>query len=612
MICPQCGSSQADGSAVCTSCQHVIGTTPRTSVGALTPPDGLELSSIPPVQTDELAARLQAAVGEQYKVERPLGAGGFAVVYLVRDLNLKRRLAVKVLSPDLITSKTVLERFRREAETVAQLSHPHIVPLHFIGQKDDLLYLAMECIDGGSLVDRIEKEGNLPSDDVIRIISEVASALAYAHKRGVIHRDIKPHNVLIEAETGRCLVTDFGIARTAEGSSLTASGMLVGTPAYLSPEQVTGAPTDHRADIYALGVMAYEMLTGQPPFTGPTPTAVLMRRLSETPQPITKLRADVPPALSDAIDGMLAQNPEERFQSAMDVVRALGGATPASGGGGLRTSEFIVRKRADEKRARQKKMLMYGGITAVVAAIAAGVAMSMGGGRTGAPGTPVDAGMVLIPAGSYMIGSDQGSDLARPAHAVSVAAFGIDLHEVTVGDYKAYVDSGRVGSPWNGAPPPANFPVTGVKWSEASRYCELKHKNGGGLPTEEQWEAAARGSDARLYPWGTTMDAGLANIQSEHTNGPMAVGSYVRGNTPTGLQDMIGNVWEWTASSMAPYPGAPASVTAQPQYRVIRGGAFNTPAPNATTRGFNDPVANRENLAVTGFRCAMPARTAQR
>ena len=218
---------------------------------------------------EQLAAQLQEALGEAYRVENPLGEGGFAVVYLVRDLNLKRRLAVKVLSPDLITSRTVLDRFRREAETVAQLSHPHIVPLHFIGQKDGLLYLVMECIDGGSLADRIEKEGRLPPAEVARILREVASALDYAHKRGVIHRDIKPHNVLMEAETGRSLVTDFGIARTAEGGSLTATGMLVGTPAYLSPEQVAGEGGDHRADIYALGVLPTKCSPGSRPLPVP-------------------------------------------------------------------------------------------------------------------------------------------------------------------------------------------------------------------------------------------------------------------------------------------------------------------------------------------------------
>ncbi|HSE53165.1 MAG TPA: serine/threonine-protein kinase, partial [Gemmatimonadales bacterium] len=169
---------------------------------------------------EDLARRLQDALGDGYNVEQVLGAGGFAVVFRVRDLNLKRSLAVKVLSPDLITSKTVLERFRREAETVAQLSHPHIVPLHFIGQKDDLLYLVMSCIEGGSLADRIAREGRLPIGETERILREVASALDYAHKRGVIHRDIKPHNILLESDTGRSLVTDFGIARTAEGGSL--------------------------------------------------------------------------------------------------------------------------------------------------------------------------------------------------------------------------------------------------------------------------------------------------------------------------------------------------------------------------------------------------------
>src|SRR3954471_24689286 len=170
-----------------------------------------------------LSAQLSAALGSGYEVQRVLGEGGFAVVFLVRDLSLKRDLAVKVLSPDMITSKTVLDRFQREAETIAQLSHPHIVPLHFIGQKDHLLYLAMACVDGGSIADRLEREGRLPVDDVVRIVSQVASALAHAHKRGVIHRDIKPANVLVDAESGRCLVTDFGIARSADATQLTAT-----------------------------------------------------------------------------------------------------------------------------------------------------------------------------------------------------------------------------------------------------------------------------------------------------------------------------------------------------------------------------------------------------
>jgi formylglycine-generating enzyme required for sulfatase activity/tRNA A-37 threonylcarbamoyl transferase component Bud32 len=553
---------------------------------------------------DQLAQRLQAAIGANYKVERTLGAGGFAVVYLVRDLNLKRKLAVKVLSPDLITSKTVLERFRREAETVAQLSHPHIVPLHFIGQNEDLLYLAMECIDGGSLVDRIEREGRLPTDEVVRIVKEVASALAYAHKRGVIHRDIKPHNVLLEEETGRSLVTDFGIARTAEGSSLTASGMMVGTPAYLSPEQVTGAPSDHRADIYALGVMAYEMLTGQPPFTGPTPTAVLMKRLSEHPQPLGKLRPETPQVLRDTIDGMLAQDPEERFQSAAEVVRALGGATPASGG--HPTAEFVLRNR---KKKSQRTMMIGGGVVVVAAGIAAALLLGHRG-PGAAAASPVDAGMVIIPAGTYTIGANTGPDIDQPAHQVTLQSFGIDTLEVSVGDYAKFVATGAL-APWgNAAEPEVRLPVTGVMYAEAGNYCLSRHRDGGRLPTEEEWEAAARGKSARAYPWGATFELGKAITLSSQRVGPAPVG-YASGRTPEGVRDLIGNVWEWTSSRYAAYPGG-KPMQLSDIYYVVRGGAYNTQdqLATATLRGAAKPTTDNRarDLAQTGFRCVMSPR----
>ena len=400
-----------------------------------------------------LAARLQEALGEAYKVETALGQGGFAIVYLVRDLNLKRRLAVKVLSPDLITSRTVLDRFRREAETVAQLSHPHIVPLHFIGQKEDLLYLVMECIDGGSLADRIEKEGRLPPAEVGRILREVASALDYAHKRGVIHRDIKPHNVLMEAETGRSLVTDFGIARTAEGGSLTATGMLVGTPAYLSPEQVAGEGGDHRADIYALGIVAYEMLTGQPPFTGPTPTAVLMKRLGEPPPSLAKVRPEAPELLRDVIEGMLAGDPAQRFQSGGDVVRALDGLAPVSGN--HLTGELLLKGKRRRRRARTLA-LAGGGL------LLAGVLVAYLLTRGGQPSVvaAVDPTVAMIPGGEYTVGADAGSPLSRPAHTVTLKPFGIDKDEVTAGDYARFVATGRVPPPWI-VRPDSLVPVTG-------------------------------------------------------------------------------------------------------------------------------------------------------
>jgi serine/threonine protein kinase len=561
-----------------------------------TPPTGQPL--------DELAARVQVALGDGYAVEGKLGAGGFAVVYLVRDVHLKRKLAVKVLSPDVITSHSVLERFKREAETIAQLSHPHIVPLHFIGQKDDLVYLVMQAIDGGSLADRMQREGQLPIDEAARMFGEVASALAHAHKRGVIHRDIKPQNVLLDAETGRALVTDFGIARTAEGGNLTATGMVVGTPAYLSPEQVTGEPSDHRADIYALGVMMYEMLSGQPPFTGATPTAVLMKRLAGPPAPLRTLRPEVPAALEELVDACLATDPNERIQNAADIARALTGHSPVSGGHTTSTRLRVTRKPQPSKK------LLFG-IGGIAIAIVTSVVALLSSGPPAPPPAPIpplDSGMVLIPAGTYTIGSNTAQTVTRPAHQVPLEAFGIDRYEVTVGDFRAFVDAGRAPSVLRKDGTSPQMPITGVLWSEAASYCAWKHLDGGRLPTEEEWEAAARGLQGRTYPWGDRWDAEAANVGALSGGGAVAVGGYPKGRSPEGVDDLIGNVWEWTSSPYRSYSDT-ARATQSETY-VIRGGAFNSLQAIATGvfRAQAALATSRENLTQTGFRCAMTPR----
>jgi serine/threonine protein kinase len=566
------------------------------------------LADLPPTpsssELDALGARLQAALGDGYVVEGRLGAGGFAVVFQVADVHLKRKLAVKVLSPDVIASHSVLERFRREAETVAQLSHPNIVKLHFIGQKEDLVYLVMEMIDGGSLADRLQRETMLPVEDASRIFGEVAGALAHAHKRGVVHRDIKPQNVLLDAETGRALVTDFGIARTAEGGSLTATGMVVGTPAYLSPEQVTGEPSDHRADIYALGVMAYEMLAGRAPFTGPTPTAVLMKRLGGPPEPLRSIRKEIPPALEELVDACLATNPDERIQNAADIARALTGHSPVSGAHTTSIRRQLSRRTG--KRSRSATLALAG---AIVAAAGIGAYLLTTSATTTGPAgraalPPVDSGMILIAAGSYTIGSDTGPAIARPARAVQLSAFGIERTEVTVASFSSYLQARGLPAPWSSMPD-STLPVTGVLYAEAVNYCTWRHPQGGRLPREEEWEAAARGGQGRNYPWGNAWNANAANAGARR-QGPAPVGSYPEGRTPEGVDDLIGNVWEWTASAYRPY-GDTMSPTS---LYVIRGGGFNAldRVSTATFRGGMPAVTPRENLAATGFRCVMPAR----
>ena len=605
MDCPDCRTQLPDDATFCKVCGRDLRSASKVATAALTPPNEVA-PKVTQEQVDTLSNLLQRALGDGFHVERPLGSGGFAVVYLVRDLTLKRHLAVKVLSPDVIVSHTALERFRREAETVAQLSHPNIVPLHFVGQKDDLVYLAMECVTGGSLADRIEREGKLPLDDVVRILSEVASALAHAHKRGVVHRDIKPQNVLLDAESGRSLVADFGIARTAEGSALTASGMMVGTPAYLSPEQVSGGRGDHRSDLYALGVMGYEMLTGIPPFSGPTPTALLLQRIHEPAPAVEKLRPDVTAALRDVIDGCLMPDPEERFQTAADIVRALGGHTPVSGG--HRTSTVTLRR----LWRRRRRVLVGAG--AAVAVVALGVGAWLVARPPSAPAIPVvDPGMVVIPGGLYVIGDDAGPRSARPAHTVTLDSFGLDVHEVTIRDYAVFVDSGRAPAPWSedpeGAPPDSSVPVTAVLWSEAMNYCAWKHPSGGRLPSEEEWEAAARGPDGRRYPWGSEWSPAAAATEGSQRTAPAPVGSYPAGGSPEGVLDLVGNVYEWTRSPMAAYPGGTATPEFAGRY-VIRGGAVNTPDSLAgvTWRLPYPPAVLRRDLWLTGFRCSMPVR----
>jgi serine/threonine protein kinase len=549
----------------------------------------------------DLARQLAAALGDGYSVERALGEGGFAVVFLVRDLSLKRHLAVKVMSPDVITSKTMLERFRREAEIVAQLSHPNIVPLHFIGERDGLLYLAMQYVDGGSLADRIKREKQLPVDDAVRIAAEVASALSHAHKRGVVHRDIKPANVLIDAESGRCLVTDFGIARSQESSSLTATGMMVGTPAYVSPEQVTGESMDHRVDIFALGVMLYEMLAGRVPYDAPTPSAALMKRLGGPPEPVTEVRPEVPEYVAGAVTACLAASPADRLQSATDVIAALGGDMITTGGRATKTIPIA-------RRSKPIRAIVGAAIALALIAGAWRFATTRSTAAAGPPPSaskPVDLMLVRIPAGTYPIGTDAGPSLARPRHSEQVAAFSIERTEVTVGAYRAFMAATGAPAPWTDAPPDDRVPVTRVPWGDAANYCVWRYKPSGRLPTEVEWEAAARGQAGRNYPYGDVGDAANANTSSAHRAGVVPVGSFARGATPEGLQDMSGNVWEWTSSSLRGYPGGVALPDSMSQYRVIRGGAFDTNDSLATgwVRGYAKATALGSQLPNTGFRC---------
>src|SRR5881396_483312 len=276
-----------------------------------------------------LATRLSQALGSSYTLEGELGRGGMGVVYKARDERLKRQVAIKVLPPELAFREEIRIRFLREAETAARLSHPHIVPIHSVGEgPDGLVYFVMAYVDGESLGAKLKRRGRLPPDESRRIMQETADALGAAHAFGIIHRDVKPDNILLEGSRGRVVVTDFGIAKalssTTGGATLTATGVAIGTPHYMSPEQAAGdREIDGRSDIYSLGVVAYQMLAGELPFQAPTVPGILMKHITERPPLITDRRPEVPEDLGACVMRSLEKDPEDRWPTADALRRAL-------------------------------------------------------------------------------------------------------------------------------------------------------------------------------------------------------------------------------------------------------------------------------------------------
>ena len=285
-----------------------------------------------------IVERLAVALADRYRIERELGAGGMATVYLAEDLKHRRKVAIKVLKPELAESLGT-ERFLRESETTANLRHPHILPLYDSGSAAGILYYVMPLVEGESLRDRLAREKQLPIADAIRIAREVSDALSYAHGRGVVHRDMKPENILLDGYLSpegamggwHAVVADFGIARAfsaAGGQRITQTGLSIGTPLYkcVGDEEVDG-----RSDLYSLACVLYEMLGGQAPFTGPTAESIVRQRLVADPPPVTNLRPAVPAIIADALQRALARNPADRFNPVAQFSAALDShATPAT------------------------------------------------------------------------------------------------------------------------------------------------------------------------------------------------------------------------------------------------------------------------------------------
>jgi serine/threonine-protein kinase len=295
----------------------------------------------------QLFSRLQAALGSQYRLERELGHGGMGVVFLARDTTLDRPVAVKVVHPDLAVHASITQRFLAEARMIARLRHPSIVAVHTAGETTGVFYYVMDYVPGESLRQRLTREGKLPVADVARIVADLADALHSAGQAGLVHRDVKPENILLDEASGRAMLADFGIARAMAADpdgARTGQGVAVGTPTYMSPEQAAGDTVDGRSDLYALGVVAFEILAGRPPFRAQTAAAVATMHLAEQPTPVDTLRPDTPPQLSHAIMRSLAKDPAERWQTGAELRSALldSGVVPAAPKRGTRAGRLAA------------------------------------------------------------------------------------------------------------------------------------------------------------------------------------------------------------------------------------------------------------------------------
>ncbi len=353
----------------------------------------------------EYLDRLKAAVADRYAVERELGSGGMATVYLARDLKHERQVALKVLRPDLAAVLGV-ERFLREVRIEANLSHPHILPLYDSGEADGFLYYVMPYVDGESLRDKLSREGELPIGETVRILREVADALSHAHEQGVVHRDIKPDNVMLSGR--HAMVTDFGVAKAVSQATgreqLTTAGVAIGTAAYMAPEQAAADPNvDHRADIYAFGVLAYEMLTGRPPFTGMSPQMVLAAHVSETAEPVRKHRPTVPEPLANLVMKCLEKKAADRWQSADQLLPQLEAlATPS---GGLEPTAAAPSQDAASSHASRRWVPVAAAMAIVALGVIAWLVVGSGGGESA---TSNRMALAVLPFTS--VGADEASE----------------------------------------------------------------------------------------------------------------------------------------------------------------------------------------------------------
>jgi len=647
----------------------------------------------------------------KYQLHEELGRGGYGTVYRAYDTVLKVERAVKVLHPALVADPEFIERFKREAQLAAQLEHPNIVPVYDLGEDQGRFFLVMKYMPGGSLIELLEKQGRTTYERAIEIIEQIANALDFAHKKDLVHRDVKPGNVLFE-DDGTARLADFGFAKALSGASasLSVSGGMVGTPAYIAPEIWKGEKATPATDVYSLACVFCEMITGKVLFPGSSPAELVTKHIVDGPSFPDEWPEEVPNSFFDILETALAKDPGDRYPDALDFINALKSMLDRSGttedehirdnqtlidadepafASSLEVEDQPSEKLHEPTPSIWSKLPVWawgviGGLI-VAGLIIFGVAI----GRKSLPTTleeptegaiwltnptqttvptltktptlvhtatplpestftpvPIStqtrtptpsktltpsvtptlmAGstqvssmdgmvMVYVPDGEFEMSNGDASWNALPKHVVYLDPFWIDRTEVTNRMYAICVDDGICSYPDLSAhyenASKADHPVVPVNWFQATDYCAWAGRR---LPTEAEWEKAARGIDGRTYPWGDEKpDCDIANYL-DCVGETLPVASLSLGASPYGVFDMAGNVWEWVEDwydsdyyAYSPYenPGGPS----YGEEKVARGGAWSTYIfmVRSVFRHFVPP----DNLnSSTGIRCAMNAET---
>jgi len=541
----------------------------------------------------------------KYEILEKIGEGGFGLVYRGHDPLLNRQVAIKVLKGDVATAPDFVERFRREARLAASLRHPNIVNVIEVGEHEGRFYLVMDLLPGGTLSSLLETGKPLPISRTIELLKPIAEALDYAHRKGMIHRDVKPSNIILN-EDGQPVLTDFGLGKSLTESGGTTTGLALGTAEYMAPEQILGKDASPATDLYALGVITYQMLTGQLPFSGSTPFTIQKGHAEGTPPDPRQVNPALGERVAKVLLKSLEKEPSARFQSGAELISALSEVAKQEEQNyleGLYKEAKSFMEQAEYAAALEKWSMLHGlqpdfrDVTEQVrqaskkvdlgkryAALAkqwddikeeakailsedgnypdsTGIFAQLGiqPARTTVPAVqksvrqdkqatsdnPAGIEWVEIPAGDFLYGD-------KKERITIENAFLIGKYPVTNAQYKCFLDANpnhRIPSHWlqrtrNYPVGLENHPVVNVNWQDAQAFCKWA---GCRLPTEEEWEKAARGTDGRKYPWGEDWrNRKYCNNEDSQIGSTTPVDNYPEGVSPYGVWDMSGNVSEWT------------------------------------------------------------------